>query len=86
MLTEIPFQSNEKNKVNWEEIKYFLISSTIGTIFFYLLYQLIYYITEDLPYQETFSWIFSYSISICWQHYLNRKLVFKIGSPVNFIA
>jgi putative flippase GtrA len=82
---EVYIKKSEKIKAEtWEEMKYFILSSCIGTFFFYILYEIIFYFSKEVPYQETFSWILSYSISICWQHYLNRKLVFKIGSPVSF--
>ena|SRR3989338_6003053 len=63
-----------KKMFNMEFIK-FLISGAIGTCIFYGMYEGLY---KFLPqFGSTLSWVVSYVISICFQHFLHSKLVFN---------
>lgn len=58
----------------------FVISGTIGTALFYLLYEFLYFLLQYakplLDYRASISWFVSYVLSILWQHALHRYLVF----------
>lgn len=59
----------------------FVLSSTIGTLLFYMLYTLLY---MTLPFQTlkpTVCWMLGYLFSIWWQHALHRWLVFRFAVP-----
>jgi putative flippase GtrA len=54
----------------------FGMSGSIGTIIFYVFYELLYRANPIETNKATITWAVSYFISIIWQHALHRYLVF----------
>jgi len=74
-------QTDEKTRVLW-----FTISGFIGTVLFYLLYEIVLgFIPSTLPslayYKISISWTLSNTISILWMHALHRYLVYGPVKP-----
>ena len=58
-----------------------MLSSSIGSVFFYLLYETAFLHAPIDHHRATFAWSLSYFISIFWQNALHRWLVFgAVGS------
>jgi putative flippase GtrA len=63
---------------NFKEYGRFVLSGTIGTAIFYVMYELVYRLLEGvIPFAVPVSWTSTYVVSILFQHCLHARIAFQ---------